>query len=237
MSVVDQGSGAEHYGSLQEFAEHMCTSEDLGPSKYDLENVHAVSLLDLRLFNLDRHVGNLLVSRGDRPDTYRLIPIDHGFSLPSFRTLSDAMFCWSDWRQAKMPLSARTLAYIMKLNPVEDIVALKRIGLRDECIMTYVLCTLFVQHCTRAGRTLYEMAGAMQRDLTDDESMSVFETLVCKSSYDAEFDDFKFDDQACTWTCDRVQRFLDAFDRNARALSGSASFRPEPDGFPAKFTS
>jgi hypothetical protein len=229
-AVIDEGSAVENRGSLQEFCEHICTSEDLGPSKYDLENVHAISLLDLRLFNLDRHVGNLLVRQVDASlDLYRLIPIDHGFSLPSFRTLSDAMFCWSDWRQVKILPSPSTVAYIVGLNPLGDIAALKQIGLRDECTMTFVLCTMFIQISLQAGRTIFEMAAAMQRDLSGDESMSAFETIVCRSSYESGFNDFVFDDADCNWTCDAVQRFLDAFDGNVRRASARPSCRVEID--------
>eukprot|EP00474_Spongospora_subterranea_P011174 CRZ11632.1 hypothetical protein [Spongospora subterranea] len=215
-AVIDDSNAVEHFGSLQEFCEHMCTSEDLGPSKYDLENVHAIALLDLRLFNLDRHEGNLLVRVGAEPDTYRLVPIDHGFSLPSFRTLSDAMFCWTAWRQAKMPLSPSTREYLCRIKPVNDIVALKRIGLRDESTMTYVLCSRYVQQCAEAGMTLYGMASSMQRDLNDNESMSTFETIVQRSSTESNFNDFVFDDRQNSWTCDAVQRFLETFDRNVQ---------------------
>lgn len=45
-------------------------------------NFTSTKLLDIRLFNADRHVGNILVS-----DSYELVPIDHGFCLPSFDSL------------------------------------------------------------------------------------------------------------------------------------------------------
>ncbi|KMS65485.1 hypothetical protein BVRB_035520, partial [Beta vulgaris subsp. vulgaris] len=112
-----------------------------------------------------------------------------------------------------------------------DIVALKRIGLRDECIMTYVLCCRYMQQCCDAERTLYEMATSMQRDLNDDDSISAFETLVQKSSFEADFNEFVFDDDNNTWTCEAVQRFLDIFDRNVALACGNPDCRIESDPF------
>lgn len=218
--LIETGDAVQRKGSLQEFCEHMCTSEDIGPSMYDKENIHAIALLDLRLFNLDRHVGNLLVKKLGK-DKYQLVPIDHGLSLPSFRTLSDAVFCWSSWKQASLSISPSTKSYIASLKPFQDVVALKNIGLRDECILTYVLCTLLVQEFVQADRTLADIANIMQHELMDDAKQSPFEILVQESSREAQFDEFVFDDDKNTWSNENVHHFLAAFDRNIRLLSAS----------------
>jgi len=48
-------------GSVQSFVRSICTAEDMGPSMFDLEDIHRMAILDIRLCNLDRHAGNMLV--------------------------------------------------------------------------------------------------------------------------------------------------------------------------------
>lgn len=197
-------------GSFQEFREHLCTSEDLGSSLFPVEDVHLIGLFDLRLFNLDRHLGNILVQA--LPDgQYSLVPIDHGYTLPSFRCLSDAWFCWTSWRQSEAPFSDATKEYISNINPFSDIARLKRIGLRDECILTYVLCTVFVKECVEHNWTLRGMALSMQRDVRHIEELSEFECLVSLASGRAGFDTFKFTD-AESWGSGMMLTFLDEFE-------------------------
>ena len=202
-------------GSFQEFREHLCTSEDLGSSLFPVEDVQLIGLLDLRLFNLDRHLGNILVQA--LPDgKYSLVPIDHGYILPSFRCLSDAWFCWTSWRQSEAPFSDSIKQYISDMNPFSDIARLKRIGLRDECILTYVLCTVFVKECVDHDWTLHGMALSMQRDLRRMEDFSDFEYLVSTASARAGFDSFEFKD-AESWGSGMMLAFLDEFEELVQA--------------------
>lgn len=56
--------GSMKFGSFQEFKEHDFDAEDVSPSKYSrfpVHEVHKVAILDVRLFNTDRHGGNILV--------------------------------------------------------------------------------------------------------------------------------------------------------------------------------
>lgn len=53
-------------GSFQEFKEHDFDAEDISPSKasrFPVNEVHKIALLDIRLFNTDRHGGNILVRK------------------------------------------------------------------------------------------------------------------------------------------------------------------------------
>lgn len=69
-------------GSLQMFMKNFGNCEDMGPGAFPVEEVHKISVLDIRLANADRHAGNILVSR-DHDGQIKLIPIDHGYCLPS----------------------------------------------------------------------------------------------------------------------------------------------------------
>lgn len=66
------------YGSLQEYVENGGSAEDMGSNSFSTDEVHRIGILDVRLLNLDRHLGNLLVQRGEDGAPH-LIPIDHGF--------------------------------------------------------------------------------------------------------------------------------------------------------------
>ena len=47
--------------SVQSYVNNICSAEDMGPSKFSKEDVQRIAALDIRLCNLDRHEGNLLV--------------------------------------------------------------------------------------------------------------------------------------------------------------------------------
>ena len=46
---------------LQGFVRHTGDTSDLGTSQFSVAHVHRIGILDLRLYNTDRHAGNLLV--------------------------------------------------------------------------------------------------------------------------------------------------------------------------------
>jgi len=57
-------------GSFQEFKEHDFDAEDISPVKaarFPVSEVHKIALLDIRLFNTDRHGGNILVRKLSSP--------------------------------------------------------------------------------------------------------------------------------------------------------------------------
>jgi hypothetical protein len=107
-------------GSLQEFVPHDCDTTELGPSRFSAKDVHRIGILDIRLFNTDRHAGNMLVRASKESSSnllslqYELIPIDHGFCLPE--TLEAPYFEWLHWPQAMMPFGPEELQYIRELD-------------------------------------------------------------------------------------------------------------------------
>ena len=68
-------------GSLQMFVKNDGSCEDMGPQAFPVDEVHKISVLDIRLANADRHAGNILVQK-DGGGRIVLIPIDHGYCLP-----------------------------------------------------------------------------------------------------------------------------------------------------------
>lgn len=98
-------------GSLQEFVLHDCDTNEMGAALFSLQDVHHIAILDIRLFNTDRHAGNMLVQRPqgsgarltalerlNQPQC-RLLPIDHGFCLPE--ALEPPYFEWLHWPQVQ----------------------------------------------------------------------------------------------------------------------------------------
>jgi hypothetical protein len=75
-------------GSLQRFQQHDCTAEDVGTGGFDLKQLHAIGVLDVRTFNMDRNSDNVLVKLASTSSgSVQLVPIDHGYILPSFKHL------------------------------------------------------------------------------------------------------------------------------------------------------
>jgi len=197
------------FGSLQRFIEHEGSCEEYGSSLFEADNIHRIALLDLRIGNCDRHEGNILVVRDK--EQLRAVPIDHGYCLPSWRELSDLYFCWSSWRQAKMPLSQETKKYMLAQKPLLDIMDLLEIGIDHDSVMTYVLCSLFVQRAISAGLNLSEIAGMMQRSTeTDFPEPSTFEQLVSEAAFKTGFDDFHLS-TSMDWNLPVVRDFLKQF--------------------------
>jgi hypothetical protein len=94
--------------SLQQFIPHDYDASDHGTSCFPVSAVHRIGILDIRIFNTDRHAGNLLVRKLDtRAGKFEaqteLIPIYHGLCLPE--SLEDPYFEWIHWSQASIPFS------------------------------------------------------------------------------------------------------------------------------------
>ncbi|GAB9463615.1 hypothetical protein Gpo141_00001068 [Globisporangium polare] len=126
-----------------------------------VEQVHRIGLLDVRVFNTDRHPGNILLIGEKAPFT--MVPIDHGCILPSWFHLSEARFDWLEYPQCKVPFSAQAMDYIESLDADADALALRRLGIREECVTTLKICTLFLQRAAQAGKTLFWIGSYMQR--------------------------------------------------------------------------
>jgi hypothetical protein len=154
-------------GSLQEFIDNDGSAEDIGPKQFRIRDVHKIGVLDLRIFNTDRHAGNILVTEeGD--GTYRLTPIDQGLSLPS--NLEHAWFEWLHWPQAKIPFDSETRCYIRHINVEEDAALLANLGIRDECIRTMKISSTLLKKGAAAGLTLYDIGNIASRTNIDQPS-------------------------------------------------------------------
>ncbi|KAH9602446.1 hypothetical protein KSS87_011846 [Heliosperma pusillum] len=166
----------EKYGSLQKFMKNNGSCEDIGPGAFPVEEVHKISVLDMRLANADRHSGNILFSKNTETGQTTLIPIDHGYCLPE--SFEDCTFDWLYWPQAKQPYSPEAIEYIRSLDAEEDIALLKFYGwdMPVESARTLRISTMLLKKGVERGWTPYAIGSIMCRETVRKES--VIEEIV-----------------------------------------------------------
>ncbi|XP_024396247.1 phosphatidylinositol 4-kinase gamma 4 [Physcomitrium patens] len=162
-------------GSLQQFVRSFTSCEDMGTAKFDVEDVHKIAVLDMRLANTDRNGGNILVCRDENNDM-KLVPIDHGYCLPE--KFEDVTFEWIYWSQAEEPFSPSTLKYIESLDAEEDLALLQKHGwsLRTLCKRVFRLSTMLLKKGAAAGLTPYHIGSMMCRETLF--KMSTMEEMI-----------------------------------------------------------
>lgn len=183
----DSGRGSSPVAKLascQQFVPHDYDASDHGTSRFSVSSVHRIGILDVRIFNTDRHAGNILI-RKSRPkdsqgawghsnfyvnETLELIPIDHGLCLPE--GLEDTYFEWLHWPQASVPFSEEELDYIQKLDAAKDVEMLHAHlpMLREACHRMLILSTTVLKKAAAAGLCLAEIGEMMTRDEIEDRS-------------------------------------------------------------------
>ncbi|KAL3841133.1 hypothetical protein ACJIZ3_025724 [Penstemon smallii] len=203
--------------SLQRFVNHDSDAGDLGPSSFSVTSVHHIGILDIRLMNLDRHAGNILVRQGQ--ESYaggkaELVPIDHGFCLPE--SLDDPYFEWLHWPQASLPFSESEVDYITNLDPYKDAELLRTEvpSLRESSIRVLVLCTIFLKQATDYGLCLADIGEMMTREFHGgEENWSSLEKLCINSkanmNYGLSDDNFNSDQDE---EVDEMFQFDDKYD-------------------------
>lgn len=168
--------------SCQQFIQHDFDASDHGTSSFPVASVHRIGILDIRIFNTDRHAGNLLVRKLDGVGMFgqvELIPIDHGLCLPE--TLEDPYFEWIHWPQASIPFSDDELEYIEKLDPYDDCEMLRRElpMIREACLRVLVLCTIFLKESAAYGLCLAEIGEMMSREFRSGEEEPSELEVIC----------------------------------------------------------
>lgn len=177
---VADGRAAKE-GSVQQFIPSECSAEDMGPLKFSIPEVHKIGLLDVRLFNTDRHAGNILLHKS-HPNAaqYDMTPIDHGFCLPSFRHLDNATFDWLSWPQAQFPFTSDEMDHIASLDATRDAAILESLQIERESITTMKICTNLLQVGAEKGFSLFEIGSHLQRD-GDFSQPSPLEKIVAEA--------------------------------------------------------
>jgi hypothetical protein len=145
-------------GSLQRFIENT-EDQDISSSRFSIEDVHKIGILDIRLFNMDRNLENLLIESHNNP---RLIPIDHTYILPP--RLDFVWFEWQYWKQSKQPFSDKHLSYINSLDIFHDSSILQKLSLDPPSIRTMMISTTLLKIAAIQFRlTLFQIASLISR--------------------------------------------------------------------------
>mmetsp|Transcript_27077 Transcript_27077/g.57391 ORF Transcript_27077/g.57391 Transcript_27077/m.57391 type:complete len:386 (+) Transcript_27077:114-1271(+) len=179
-------------GSVQEFQTNIqCSVDDMGAGLFSVLDVQKIAILDMLIFNCDRNGGNILVTK----DSHKLIPIDHAFSLPDYKHLTDLQwFEWLTWRQVKKPVLQEIKDFINNLDMDSIISTATALKFRQECIFTLKLCYTFIKTALEHSKTLHEIGKLMCS--TDSTHPSTFTQLVTTASEGIEdtseiFNNFK----------------------------------------------
>ncbi|CAK7335741.1 unnamed protein product [Dovyalis caffra] len=162
-------------GSLQMFMKNEGSCEDIGPGTFPVEEVHKISVFDIRMANADRHAGNILISKGEDGQTV-LVPIDHGYCLPE--KFEDCTFDWLYWPQARQPYPPEVVDYINSLNAEHDIALLQFYGwnIPLECARTLRISTMLLKKGVERGLAPFAIGSIMCRENLNKES--VIEEIV-----------------------------------------------------------
>ncbi|KAF8092285.1 hypothetical protein N665_0418s0020 [Sinapis alba] len=156
-------------GSLQMFMKNDGSCEDIGPGAFPVEQVHKISVFDIRMANADRHAGNILTRKGEDGETV-LIPIDHGYCLPE--NFEDCTFEWLYWPQAKVSFSEDTLDYINSLDAEQDIALLQLNGwdVPEAVSRTLRISTMLLKKGVERNLTPYQIGSMMCRETVNKDS-------------------------------------------------------------------
>eukprot|EP00249_Psilotum_nudum_P007466 c20584_g1_i1 orf=556-2388(+) len=156
-------------GSLQKFVQAVSSCEDVGTSSFPVEEVHKITVLDLRLANTDRNGGNILVCKGEN-QSVKLIPIDHGYCLPE--KFEECTFEWLYWPQACHPYGPSALKYIESLDAEDDITLLRQYGcnLCPQSTRVLRVSTMVLKKGAAAGLSPFQIGSIMSREFPDQKS-------------------------------------------------------------------
>lgn len=170
---ADADSLTPKKGSLQKFIANIGNSESVGSSLFSIDDVHNIGILDIRLLNHDRNAENILITKSD--NQYRLIPIDHAWTLPDTLPDQDLYFEWLSWRQSKNTFSEKTLAAIKEIDIDSDSLILRSLGISESAIQYMRFSTIMLKKAAAAGFTLHRIGTLMKHRKNE---CSAFKKLV-----------------------------------------------------------
>jgi len=170
---VEEG-GVLKIGSVQQFVEDSHGPvEDFGMPRdlqeairiVGLDEAQAVACFDMRVFNTDRHSGNLLLA-GPKP--HRAVCIDHGCVLPAWWALDMARFdAWLDWPHMVAPPTSATKSLVLQaVETLPDVIEeLEKLEVPGQAVWTMRICTALLQHGVLThGLSLKSVALLMSRE-------------------------------------------------------------------------
>ena len=120
-----------------------------------------------------------------------LVPIDHGYSLPAYRTCVRPEWCWRGWYQSTVTIEETVKEYVREIDIEEDVKLLKSNipQLDEQAVVTLRITTAWLKLCVEANQTIEAMSSFF---FPKEDGSSAFQdvaNLYSISSY-ASFNDF-----------------------------------------------
>lgn len=95
----------------------------------------------------------------------RLVPIDHGYSLPDILEIAWCDWVWMNWPQAKIPFDRETREFIEKIDIDRDVKQIKKhLSIREECLINLRITSMLLKKGAKQGLSLYQIAKIIARD-------------------------------------------------------------------------
>jgi len=170
-------------GSFQEFMDAKETAGNYHSREYSTEDVHRIGIFDLRVVNMDRNDGNILVmprKTSKSLSKYQLIPIDHGLILPDRLEIIEEDIVWMSWPQAKEPFSLTCIEYVQNLRYEKEAKdAAKYLGINRDPLRLMKCSAILLQIGLSYGLTLFDIGTIMYRQ--DLDTPSVLQDIITNS--------------------------------------------------------
>lgn len=171
-----QGNLTAKKGSFQLFIENKGSIEDFSIKLFEKVEIQKIAILDIRVLNMDRNVANILVS-----PQMKLVPIDHGLSIPETLDISDLDLCWMDFPQCKEMLDEFCLDYISTIDPLKDITFLNdTMEFSDTALMNIRVSGILLKKAAQAGLTFNQIGSLLYRKEYE-STPSMIEQVINKS--------------------------------------------------------
>ena len=165
-------------GSLQSFVQHQDVAGNYGYSIFPVKEVHKIGILDIRILNCDRNENNILIQKNK--NSVKLIPIDHGLSLPDSIEIEDYEIVWMNWPQSKEPFSFEEIEHIRKIDIQKETELLKkRVHIRKKCIRNFVAAHILLKKAALMGFSLFQIGEMVYR--TKEDQPALLQKIVKKT--------------------------------------------------------
>ena len=122
--------------------------------------------------------------RGEGIDRYQLIPIDHGYSLPSKLLINEIDWAWFYYPQVERPVHEEIKKYVQTLDIDAIINTLQQqVTLSDDSLFLIRVSHQLVVDGIAAGLTMFDLASMVAR--TDEERASSLERAITEAEENA----------------------------------------------------
>eukprot|EP00172_Hildenbrandia_rubra_P001343 Plantae.Rhodophyta-Hildenbrandia_rubra.ctg18798.p1 GENE.Plantae.Rhodophyta-Hildenbrandia_rubra.ctg18798~~Plantae.Rhodophyta-Hildenbrandia_rubra.ctg18798.p1 ORF type:complete len:667 (-),score=142.01 Plantae.Rhodophyta-Hildenbrandia_rubra.ctg18798:392-2392(-) len=181
----DDGRLRTKMGAFQAYVPNVGDADDFGPLVLPKEQASRIAVFDIRTLNHDRHGGNILVRKA-KEGGYDLVPIDHGYILPS--VFSSCQWpIWMDWPCSREPVSESIKNYVNNLSAEHDAKILHEEipQISRASLLHLKFATMLLQKGLKNDLTLFEIGTLIFSRDSDQEDVRSELAKIIEESIDA----------------------------------------------------